>query len=1042
MKKLIGFFVDRPLLVNLITVFVCIFGLVSAWNTNRALIPPIAIKQIHINAILPGASAIDVERFVSFRIEEALHGLEGLDEITSNTGNSSAKVVLKFKPEYEDMTKALEQTRSMLDSIRHLFPQDMRPFVIEQPRVTKIGLIDISIKNANHSNPEHRQAVELIQERISRIPSVVEVKTSLKDIDLYIIFMSKKLEQHGINITTAQNRVLEYLSFMPLGQVRVVDQNIAVEMSKPFKKINDLKNLPLIVNRAGFGVILKQVANVEFRFKDELTRTKLNGKDFVSMEIFIDVEADAINMSSKIRDFLDNKTKDILPQGLEIELNTDGADIIDHELEILKVNGLGGLVLVFLILLVFLGWRVSIITTIGLPFCYLGTVIALSYFDVNFNLISLVAMILVIGILVDDAIIVAEEFTKFKIKGSSSRESAIDAVYTVSKPVVGMVATTIVAFVPLLLIKGESSNIVRALPIVLISTLLFSLFESFFILPNHLREIVPDSKKVPQRKFMVFFIKIYKAVLSINLKLRYIFVIVILAICILAVYLLSNKMKTNLTSISISTSAFVHAELESANSLDEIEKKIKPVEEIIEQLPKDLMLNYKTELGISRMTKHNLEGFKYAYITVAAKGKMAEADKNRFELQRILKEKIKEIKGFKKLNIVEWGKSKSEQRDVITVYVSGGDKIEFERIQNSIREAISSVKSVEDIFMDETRFQKVFKFEPNARKVLSYNLSTSEISAQLREHFSKEELLRIRYNGDEIDVFVEVDKVPVHTMTQFLNINVMTPRGIAVPLKFLGKWRESKILRRIEHKDMMRLFRVDVVYNKEKTDAKKVTEDIEKSLEPVRKSYPGYHVSVKYGESESKAKKWGIKIAVVCVGLIYLCLTLALGSLLQPILVVLVIPLSFFGVILALFAHGMELNIMAAIGVIGLAGVVVNDALVMLTTINSSIKATKENEVSNVKEGILTGAMSRFQAVILTSLTTLGGVFPLAYGLGGDAFWIQPMVFALGWGLLFATVINLFFLPCMLLIGNDIKSSFSFIKSLFKRKSKKEIIAE
>lgn len=320
--------------------------------------------------------------------------------------------------------------------------------------------------------------------------------------------------------------------------------------------------------------------------------------------------------------------------------------------------------------------------------------------------------------------------------------------------------------------------------------------------------------------------------------------------------------------------------------------------------------------------------------------------------------------------------------------------------------------------MDESRFQQAMRFFVDDAKVLSYGLSKQDLHAQLRENFANQELLRIRDRGEEIQVFLGFFKEPSPSIAKLQELTVMTPEGVAVPLKFLGIWKQAEVLRKIEHQDLLRLFQIDVVYDADKTDSEAVSEEIEKQLAGVRENFPGYHISVKPSEEEQESKAWMMKLIVLCVGFIYLCLALSLGSLVHPVVVLFAIPFGFMGVVFAFYLHSQPIGMMAIIGILGLAGVVVNDSLVMTTTIN---RVRKTQTDSNMIASVVEGAGQRFRAVILTSLTTLGGVFPLAYGLAGRAGWIEPMVLAVGWGLLFATILNLFFLPCLLLFIDDVK---------------------
>ena len=1016
MERIVAFFVDRRLLVNLVTVLVCVMGIAVATQLTRALFPPIEIKQISVTALLPGASAVDVERFVTFRMEEALQGMDGLEKMTSTTSNGVGVVSLEFKPSHDEMGRSLEDARSRLAAIRHRLPEDLEPIHLEQERISQVDLLHLFMEDLDPTDADHRRAVEQLEESLRRQVGVVDVETTLPQLDIDISFDRGRLDRAGINAADARARVLEYLRYTPVGEIQVGDEQIAVELDKPLDSLDDLRDLPLVVNRMGYGTTLDKVAKVEFRYREQLTHSLLNGAEFASVIVYTDVSADAITTSEAVMALIEEEIRPELPPPLALTVGADAAEIIEHELDILQVNGLGGLAIVLVVLMLFLGWRVSAMTAIGIPFCYLGTLLVLQATGINFNLVSLVAMILVIGILVDDAIIVAEEFYRQRADGLGARDAAIGAVMRVGKPVTGMVITTVVAFTPLLFIQGPLSSVLKPIPVVIIAALLLSLFESFLILPNHLRELGSSRRALKQRGFVTVGRRIYERVLARVLLLRYPAVLVVALLVAAAAYLLTEKMDVNVSGLSISANVNIVAKLPDSGSIEETRAALEPIEQIVAELPDELHEYDMTVIGEATIGMTRLQGFEYATIAISPPGTVVEKDEKLEELRPILEEKLAEVEGFDKLFVVKFGDEEAEQRDVVTIYVSGGDRIGFEELQEAIREAIGSVESVKDIFMDESRFQRSVRFEPDSKAVLAYDLSTTQIAAELREHFSQREIARVRHQGKEIEVFTDFQDEEAPSIRDLGRITVVTPMGVPVPLRVLGDWEETRVLRHIEHQDMLRMFRVDVLYDKEEVKADEVAEAIELSLEPVREQYPTYYISVTPGEEEAKMRRWALTVGVVCIGLTFLCLALALDSLVQPIVVLLAVPFGFVGVVLALYLHGMPLGMMSVIGLFGLAGVVVNDSIVMMATIN---RKRDDDPGGSAKQAVIDGASSRFQAVVLTTLTTLGGVLPLAYGLGGKAGWIQPMVFSLGWGLLFATVLTLSFIPCVVLIIDD-----------------------
>ncbi len=1025
MKSLVTYFVDRPLAVNLITVMICIFGLVTALGMSRTLQPPLTIKAVSVTASLPGASAVDMERFVTFRLEEALQDLRGLKELESTTRNGQAQLQLSFEPGHDDMVASVEQIKSQLAAIRHRLPRDIRPLDIEQQVMDRLYAPAMHLEGIDEGNPEHRRYVDSLTERLRRITGVVDVESSLRAQNLHIVFDNGALNRAGLNVVQARERVLEFLRYAPVGQIRSGDDELAILVDKGFESIDSLKSLPLVVNRAGQGLRLEQVAQVELRFAEERGRSTLRGAPFVSIQLWSRTGNDSILLTERVRALVDEFAA-APPEGVTLEVATDPSELIDHELAILQTNGLGGIVIVLVILLVFLGWRIAVMTALGLPFCYLGSLLLVDGASVDFNLISLAAMILVLGILVDDAIIVSEAFAARLKDGLSRRDAAIEAATQTLRPVTGMMLTTALAFSPLLIIDSALSSLIRPLPVVVIAALVLSFVESFLILPNHLKDFGPLSGAIEDRRFVVLARNAYGWVLAGVCKLRYLALPGFIALAVLAGWLVSEKMEVK-TNLSLGSGLIIHAELKESISLEATEDALRPLEARLKELEPDLVKYFTTRLGSAMIRGNVMEGMRFAQIQVAPTGSMAEWPQKQLGISEKIQPLIDELvaqERFEKLYLMQSYADTGASQEVVSIYVSGNDRIPFGDIQDGIEEAIERVDGVQDVYMDDDRFQDSWSFVVNHRDVLSYGLSPEGIAAQLRQRVDGPELERIRLRGEELLVFTHYEgDLPLHKR-ELQRVTVMTPRGIAVPLSRLGRWEKLRTLRKIEHKNMLRVFKVDVVFDEQQASSDEVKDWIQASLEPLRERFPGYSITVHPDEGEAERKIWLIKLAVFTLGLIFLSLALSLNSLVEPLLVMVAVPFGFVGVILATWLHGMDLEVMGIIGVLGLTGVVVNDSLVVVDTIRRRREAEPD---APYRDLVLAGAKSRFQAVMLTSITTLGGVLPLAYGLGGDAGWIQPMVFALGWGLLFATLLTLFLLPSMLLIKDDLRRLGSWL---------------
>ena len=1016
MKRLIEHFVDRSLVVNAVTVGVCVLGGATFFSMNRDLIPTIQVPIVRIEGVLPGASAIDTEQFLTFPIEEAIADVPGLKRLESDTSAGRFTISAVFKPEHEHLSDALETIRARVDGLLPRLPSDLLPLRIRQLRQDSIDFLDVVFRRVDVHDPEHRKWVSSFAERLDKIPHVVKVASSLDRRDLYIEFDAAAMEAAGVDVDAVRQKVLQFLEYQPVGLIESDFERISVELDKGFEGLPSLESMPILRNRVGRGPNLGDLATVRLRSVKHRRIEMLDGEPYVKLEIWKDTTSDIIRLEERIRTEVAG-FRERLPKPLDVEVLVSAAFLIERPLGTILKNGALGLLIVGGVLFLFLGFRIASMAVIGLPFVYLGTFVAMDALGVGIHLISVIGLLLVLGILVDDAILVSERFLERLQSGLQPRAAALDAATSLLRPVSGTIITNIVVFTPILFIDSELSQVFFAIPVVVISTLLLSLAESFLILPNHLTHFVPIGYRFKERRLFVWLSSVYRVVLGWVLRLRYVSVLLFIGLFALSIQITIDMKKSFNLSFGLNR-VYVHGVAEDPENLEDTHARIEALRSALDDVPEGSVQYVVSTAGEARTAGgHTVIGLAHGQLEIVVDQKAEDPSALADQVEAALAEKLKGAPGFTSLEVHQKKAGPEKDDDIVTIFVSGGDSLSFEEIQEKIRGSLTDLKAVETLYMDPNRFQKSWQFEAKPGALALYDLDHRGLTRQLREHFAPQELLQIRFHGDQITVFTQYARQQDHALGTLPNLSIMTPRGLAVPLSTLGAWRERSILRRIKHRDRLRKFEIDVRYDEALITQDEIKEKLEAHLAPLRDEYPQYSISVKPPEEEEEAKRWITKVVVACLGMIFGTLLVVLNSVVQPLLVMFSIPFGYTGVILALRAHGMELTLMSMIGLIGLAGVVVNDSLVMVDTING---ARARSPDAPYRQVVVDGATTRLKAVLLTSLTTLGGVFPLAYGIGGDAAWTQPMVFALGWGLLFATLLTLFLLPSTLAIFDDI----------------------
>jgi len=1028
MKALITFFAKRSFVVNIISVFICIFGLISLLNMKRDLIPTMEFKLVSINATLVGSSAVDMEKYVTFPIEESLKNMADIEKITSHTSNSYTSITVFFKPDTKDMESVVSNIKDRISNIRSDLPDDIKPVRVQKIKVDTVDFLSLSINGVDELKDADRDWVDSFESKVLKIPGVVKVDSSMKKRKIYIDFDEAKVLNHGLSIPQVRQKLNNALAYSPVAQLKKKGKAISVELKRKINNITDIANTPLAANRSGNVVRLKDVANVEFRFPKQERFFFFNAKKYINFEIHKDMDSDVITLGTEVQKIIKDFKKK-LPKHIQIQVSGDGPYFVQKQLNVLKNNGFTGFVLVGLTLFFLLGLRVSLMTAIGIPLSYLGTFIVLQQMGIAIDLISVVGMILVIGILVDDAIIVAEQYVQNLDKGLEPLDAAVEAAHSTIIPVTGTVLTTLIAFAPILFIESQMSKILYAIPVVIIVSLSLSWFESFFILPNHLQHFVRSKSKRADGKFFLKLKKYYTKILASCLKWRYILLILLFAFSGFSAYFAGSKIKKKFNLNIGSKFVRITAVLKESDSKETTMKKLAPVHNYLKTLSKEDSDYFTTKVGKIWLNHREKIGMKYASIKVHIPDQIDNPTEVATKLEKEIEEELKTLKTdmFDELYVKTLMKGNEKSKDdIITIFISGGDKVSFDELQLDIQKHIEKVKNVESVFIDKERLQSSWQFVVNEEKLVQYGITNFALSAQLRDFFSPQELTQVRLNGESTTVYTQYKKEQDINFKRLNKLKILGQGDIALPVTFLGHWKEVKILKRIEHKDLLRKFEIDVRYDKKDSKKEDVAKEIEKALKPVIDKNPTYIFNVqKIDEAEAKNKAWMIKIATFCIGGILLVLMLVLGSVLQPFLVAFAIPFGIIGLIWALYLHGMDMGIMVIIGLIGMAGVVVNDSLIMVDFINK----IKETGSLKRRESIIEGAASRLRPILITTITTLGGVFPMAYGLGGESGFTQPLAFSMGWGLTFATLLTLFVLPALLEITEDCKSvSIKFLK--------------
>ncbi len=1022
MKRLVQYFIDNSFLVNLLSAIMVLCGLISLATMKRDLISNWQSKTIQITANLVGAGPEQMERFVTYPLEKAVKNIADIQEIKSTTSGGHTNIKLELKDDVEDIGEVEQQAKDAIAAIETDLPSNVEDIQVRHIKQRKAWFNYYSVIGFDENSDKHQDWMIRVKEDLGRIEGIADIETYNWQKSLYIKINPKAIGRYQITPEEIFSSVRSAFQIYPLGSITKGSDTLSVEIENKDFDLDMIKNLSLRTSASNYTLKLSDVADVQYRLPKRTKKNFTLGKESVSFNIYKDFDTDSINLKER----LEAKLKEIneqAPEGLEVISVEDGPAFILRQINALKSNALFGVILVILTLCIFLGIRNALMTSFGIPLAYLFTFTVLSNLGISIDLISVVGLLLVVGIIVDDAIIVSEQYMQNLEKGQTPREAATEAVLMTWKPICGTIATTMIAFTPLLLGKDSMSSILFAIPVVVFTALGLSLFESFFILPNHLKHFVKKAKNTEDTKTFLKFKNLYEKVLSFSLRFRYFVIIGIIGLMGGSLYFASQKINFNFNlSISSESIRFI-GELKESSSIEETRQKIQVIEDVMAKIPKDRYKLYEVGVGSNYTNGKSMTGPQYFNYWISFSQLDENVEANKKYVNEFLK---KEIENLKKTGLFERLESKihkggrdESRENIVEFNISSLNPFNTEKITKKVKSIIEEkdIQGIKSVDLDDSLFKDAWIFRPNIAAVQATGLSLEEVSTQLAHFVRMNEVHQHSLGSKTITLYTYFEDGDNLEFSDLSNLPVYLRNGISIPSGQLGNWVKEKRQQSIKHSDLMRKVTIDLPFDSEVIKKEVLIDKVKEIEEDLSAVYPDLLFKAQDADEQSRKNKVSIltKFGYAMIG-IFFVLAIVLGSLLQPLLICSAIPFGIIGVIWAFYFQGLEISLMACIGIIGMAGVVVNDSLLLVVTVNKK----RKNWFDFHAPQIIEGAKSRLRAIILTSITTLGGVFPMAYAIGGDAGFTKGLAMSMGWGLLFATVLTLVVLPCMLLIQRDV----------------------
>lgn len=1008
--------VNNPVTANTLMVAVLALGIFSLSSLPREFLPDINFNMALVITVYPGTSPEEIEKLITKPIEDEIKDIDKIDFISSNSSEGHSTVFIKFEDMPDDDFKiTLQDLRSAVDKTPDLPDDAEDPFILDMATGEMMPVLQVTIVGDLPEKQSKRLADEL-KDRLLEIRNIAKVEiTGTREREIWVNIDPAKLYGYGFSIEQVAAALGATNLNLPGGTLKVDYSEYLVRTIGEYDKPQAIQNVIVRTDPKGRHVKIGHIARVEDTFEDARTTSFFNGRPGVTLNISKKKKGNTIQIVETIKEVAGEFETDYLPPGCEILYSNDSSIQIRDALGKLSINAFLGMGFVVVLLCLFIGWRNALFAAIGIPVSLMCTFIFMQMAGRSLNTSSLFGLMMVIGIIVDDAIVIIENCYRYIQKGMKPREAAVLGTTEVLGPVFTACLTTIAAFLPLMLVPGIMGKFLRVVPIVVCLAITASMFEAFFILPAHIAEWSGVGERSPARRRLITKLRRrYTQVLTFVLKRRYAFVGSVFSVFVGSVALIvTGIIDVDLFAMEEISQFYVNVRMPEGSNLDSTNKVLSEIEEKLGSLPGNEVDSIVRNAGLIITQEEWIFNTAVGHVMVD----LVEKKFRERSIDAIMKDcrkKLTDIPGPLSIEFRKLRAGPPRPKDV-EVKVQGKFLSRLKEASDEIKERLAQIPGVYGTRNDLNFGKKDLKIYVDEDRAALYGLDILRIASSIRNAYEGKVATVFREGDEEIDVIVKYDPESVKNIEDIEQLKITTSQGELIPLQNVAHIQLEPGYTKIRHFKLDRTATVSADVDTEVNSVVKVNQKLQKMAREIIKKYTGYTLRFEgmFEEIKEQFSSLG-QLFLLGVFLIYMILGAQFKSYMQPLIILFTIPFTFIGAVAALIITGQPFSMVILYGFIGLAGIAVNDAIVMLSFINNARRRGAGRWRSIVEAGRI-----RLRPVILTSLTTMFGVFPMAVGLGGKSEIWAPMANTIFWGLFAATILTLFIIPCVFTIIID-----------------------
>jgi len=1037
--RFIEFFVNRHLLTNILFISVIMGGLFAWQEIKKEERPDVTYDRIRVTASYPGATAAEVEHFVTRELEDELKAVDGVYRIYSSVSRGSTTVTVELEKDLSNKNETITEIRNAA------LGTQLPPEVRDKPKVrvfksSKKAIIDIALihTQAHLLTTPQRQELQryasTLELQLLNLPQINSINRSgyLQE-ELQINVDPQKLVRYQIPLSQVIREVKNNHIRQPAGSIQIKDEPI-VTINAQLDTVEKLNRLYIQAGFQGKAIKLKSIADVRTDFRREKQITKVNGHESIMFNVVKNGSYGILESLDAVQKVVAGyRANNLKNANIKLVMLDDESYEVRNRLSIISTNGAIGFTLILIMLFLFLNKRAGVWVAMGIPFTICLTLIATLFMGYTINNITLAAVIIVMGIVVDDAIVVAENISRFQARGYNSQDAAVKGTAQVFLPVLASITTTCVAFVPLFYFGGHFGSFVSFIPPIVFLMLLASLLESLVILPGHLHIQSPRfmAKQQTRKSFTEttphWFDHIeerYGTLLIRALDYKYLIFGVFIALLLGSIMIAKQTMSFVLFPHSETREIVLIGIANKKSNRYETAMISKKIENFIQPYVGKEVIGFRTEVARSRHGGIAKENRFRMIVEIKPK---EERERSADELVALWKPLADNIKGLKKLTIQKsrWGQSSGSAVEVLIL--ENDDQLRNQAAE-TILAAMNKNPELTNAEIDRPLALPEYNIDIKRDKVKRLSISPVDIATTFRASLEGNILYELPKGNETIDVRLSVIDRAKNNIENILKIPVENRGKYLAPLGDLVTITKAISPTSITRQDTRRATKVYANLKHEtKITPLQIATNIENSVfRDIISRQPSTSLNFEGEVADTRESRNDLRNAIIMVVvLIFAILVILFNSMTRAILIMLAIPFGMVGVIIAFWLHGETLfGFFAAIGALGMAGVVINDSIIMLTKLDQEYKNDAKQQKTKQNENIARIAQTRLKAVILTTLTTVAGVLPTAYGVAGYDSMLAEMMLAMAWGLLFGSIITLLLIPCMYSFIQDMQQRF------------------